>query len=432
MSTNRSDIADRLIQLLQAAGYAVHEGEADDRPDLGMSARWFTRAPQVGDIETGPTCTDEQGAWLSAAEQFFANATIPTYTSDENDEAAPVALAIPLLQRCEAFIAGFEDDDTQDGVPVLLAAVRAVIGDRSEVAPELPSEAALCDELEAYCEAHGLPFKSADELLAELEDDQHVSDVLQNSIHREWLRDYCERWDRWEECAKELAAALGALGQAEGWALFNDDRDLQRDDEQNRFASDDDAHAYVTRMAAVGSPVHAYALARLAAGARPRGPFYVMIDGEQTVAECTTLSDARIDGRALADAEPIPCTFAIHDADGNHVEDIERTDHAALPGLVKAFDAKHAPRSHVWEVTAAGFDGGTDDTDDRVYWVRADSEQQVAEVIADTGAKLHDELPIGHADNDIDFDLTQPGQAMQFGTKLLEWASHERNKNRAV
>lgn len=39
--------------------------------------------------------------------------------------AAPDLLA--ALDRAEAFIAGFEDDDTQDGIPEMLAAMRAAI-----------------------------------------------------------------------------------------------------------------------------------------------------------------------------------------------------------------------------------------------------------------------------------------------------------------
>lgn len=41
-----------------------------------------------------------------------------------------------------------------------------------------------------------------------------------------------------------------------------------------------------------------------------------------------------------------------------------------------------------YEVTAAGFDGGTDATDDRVFWVAADTEVEVAQAIKGTGATL--------------------------------------------
>jgi hypothetical protein len=34
------------------------------------------------------------------------------------------------------------------------------------------------------------------------------------------------------------------------------------------------------------------------------------------------------------------------------------------------------------------------------------------------------------AEDCIDFNLTEPGQATLLGTQLLEWVGHERNKNR--
>jgi hypothetical protein len=53
--------------------------------------------------------------------------------------------------------------------------------------------------------------------------------------------------------------------------------------------------------------------------------YYVMIDDEQSVAECSTLAYAREQGRILLDLEPLPSCFSIQDADGNHVEDIGAT-----------------------------------------------------------------------------------------------------------
>lgn len=123
------------------------------------------------------------------------------------------------------------------------------------VVPELLDEGALCAELADYCKAQGLPHLSADELAA--------SDYP-NDEQREWLRDFCARWDRWEDQQSTAAAAVGAVADAEGWGLFNGDAELQRDDEADTFASDDDARAYVEHMAAAGSPVHAAALRRLA------------------------------------------------------------------------------------------------------------------------------------------------------------------------
>lgn len=131
-----------------------------------------------------------------------------------------------------------------------------LVGKRSAIAPapELLDGGALCDELEAYCKAQGLPYMSADELAAS----DHPNDE-----QREWLRDFCERWERWEAQHERAGGAVDAVADAEGWGIFNGG-ELQRDDEANTFASDDDARAYVERMAAAGSPVHAAALRRLA------------------------------------------------------------------------------------------------------------------------------------------------------------------------
>lgn len=135
---------------------------------------------------------------------------------------------------------------------------RAILaGQRSAIAPapELLDEGELCVELENYCEAQGLPHMSADELAAS----DHPNDE-----QREWLRDFCERWERWEDQQRAASAAADVVADAEGWGIFNGG-EVQRDDEANTFASDDDARAYVERMAAAGSPVHAAALRRVAA-----------------------------------------------------------------------------------------------------------------------------------------------------------------------
>lgn len=81
------------------------------------------------------------------------------------------------------------------------------------------------------------------------------------------------------------------------------------------------------------------------------GPFYVMA-GEKSADECKTLEGARKRGRELADAEPLPCSFWIADAEGDHVEDIARTDGAELPELVTRFNAKHAPGSQAYKASA--------------------------------------------------------------------------------
>jgi hypothetical protein len=53
--------------------------------------------------------------------------------------------------------------------------------------------------------------------------------------------------------------AVNRFAQFEGWAIFND-REIQRDDEMDRFASDDDAAAHVRHLACEGSRLHREAL----------------------------------------------------------------------------------------------------------------------------------------------------------------------------
>lgn len=83
----------------------------------------------------------------------------------------------------------------------------------------------------------------------------------------------------------------------------------------------------------------------------------------------------------------------------------------------------------VFEVTAEGFDGSSDQTDQLVFWVGATSADEVLTAIRDTGAKLcgqisDDCLP------DVDFHL--PGESMAFSSALLEKASEARNANRLI
>jgi hypothetical protein len=53
--------------------------------------------------------------------------------------------------------------------------------------------------------------------------------------------------------------------------------------------------------------------------------YYVMIDDEQSAAECASLAEARETGRRLLNAEPLPACFSIQNAEGEHVEDIGAT-----------------------------------------------------------------------------------------------------------
>jgi hypothetical protein len=81
----------------------------------------------------------------------------------------------------------------------------------------------------------------------------------------------------------------------------------------------------------------------------------------------------------------------------------------------------------VFEITAAGFNGGSDETDDLVIWVSALSPAIVKSAIADTGATFCGPVD-GNPIEDADFEL--PSQAGQLATRLLELASAERNRNR--
>lgn len=84
----------------------------------------------------------------------------------------------------------------------------------------------------------------------------------------------------------------------------------------------------------------------------------------------------------------------------------------------------------LYEVTAVGFDGGSDDTDDHVLWVLAPSAEVVQDAIQDTGATFCGEVS-GKTSSDLaDFKL--PAQSMQLASALLEKASEHRNQNRQV
>ena len=47
---------------------------------------------------------------------------------------------------------------------------------------------------------------------------------------------------------ESLIGQINALAEQEGWAVFND-RQIQRDDEANKFAGDEEALAHVRRLA---------------------------------------------------------------------------------------------------------------------------------------------------------------------------------------
>lgn len=80
-----------------------------------------------------------------------------------------------------------------------------------------------------------------------------------------------------------------------------------------------------------------------------------------------------------------------------------------------------------FEITAAGFNGATSDTDELVYWVAAPSITAIQSAIADTGAKFCGYVEACHAD--IDFTLPQDTLRMQ--EALLTHASDARNAGRS-
>lgn len=67
-------------------------------------------------------------------------------------------------------------------------------------------------------------------------------------------------------------------------------------------------------------------------------PFFVVIDHEQSVSDHPTLAEARAAGQRACDAEVLSCHFSIQDAEGEHVEDIARSDLASLHHRVGSFN----------------------------------------------------------------------------------------------
>jgi len=74
-----------------------------------------------------------------------------------------------------------------------------------------------------------------------------------------------------------------------------------------------------------------------------------------------------------------------------------------------------------YEVTAPGFYGGDDATDDLVLWVAADSEREVQAAIQDTGATFWGEVEVW-ASTVADYEL--PCQAKLLTSFLLKKPEH--------
>jgi len=56
------------------------------------------------------------------------------------------------------------------------------------------------------------------------------------------------------------------------------------------------------------------------------------------------------------------------------------------------------PTPKIFEVTACGFDGSTNKTDDRVFWVLAESREAGGRAISGTGAAVHGVIDIDLVD----------------------------------
>ena len=70
----------------------------------------------------------------------------------------------------------------------------------------------------------------------------------------------------------------------------------------------------------------------------------------------------------------------------------------------------------IFEVTAFGYDGSLDETDDRVFWVKAQNLQEVRAALAGTKANVH-----GMIEDEVEIDFVLPGQAELFAEKLKEF-----------
>lgn len=83
----------------------------------------------------------------------------------------------------------------------------------------------------------------------------------------------------------------------------------------------------------------------------------------------------------------------------------------------------------IYEITGAGFDAATDDTDQLVFWVEADGPELAQQIAEDCGAKFWGQIEPTMATACIDYVL--PRQALALQEALLQCASDFRNRNRA-
>lgn len=82
---------------------------------------------------------------------------------------------------------------------------------------------------------------------------------------------------------------------------------------------------------------------------------------------------------------------------------------------VKVFD--YAKARTQFEVTCAGFNGGDDNTDDRVLWVLASCEEEIAEAVAGTGVvsivPMHSCVDEPYTDDPSDIDYVLPKATLE-------------------
>lgn len=78
--------------------------------------------------------------------------------------------------------------------------------------PTTHTQESLCDELQAYCAAQGLPLMSADELEATLWPETPDLDTPKAAAQRAWLQDFGKRWDACIEAG--MPYGFGTIGHA--------------------------------------------------------------------------------------------------------------------------------------------------------------------------------------------------------------------------
>lgn len=101
-----------------------------------------------------------------------------------------------------------------------------------------------------------------------------------------------------------------------------------------------------------------------------------------------------------------------------------------LNALMKTPQATQIPSVNAmrtFEVTAMGFDGSSDETDDRVFWVKAHSAEEVKSAIEGTNAGFHDQID---CDSDIDFEL--PAQVAELREALMQFEHGLNGQNHPV